>query len=74
MGTQRGRSGVHILSIINAPLGGQIGTTLAPQRPTPWLGMSDSNFDVQGEYHLFEMSPKFGIAWTGADRCALPGK
>jgi hypothetical protein len=23
---------------------------IPPQRPTPWLGISDSNFDVQGEY------------------------
>jgi hypothetical protein len=29
---------------------GQIGTARAPQRPTPCLGISDSNFDVQREY------------------------
>jgi hypothetical protein len=35
---------------VTASRHGQTSGKSQPLRPTPWLGISDSNFDVQGEY------------------------
>jgi hypothetical protein len=54
--------------------GSNLSVSLRRLDRTAWLAISDSNFDVQREYFLFELSAKFAMRAIGGDCGGLCGE